>query len=137
MKARKIKTEANTQQAFKPPNSTRVQKPHKPRKDINPYKYTSAPQNPLKTPLKREIEPYLQAMHHKQSRKADKRQGTHHERRGQARKPAHLPPVDTSQGRQKATTCPHFAPTFQNMFRFRPFLSPKIPRKHQAPPKNH
>ncbi len=26
------KTEANTQQAIKPPNSTRVQKPHKPRK---------------------------------------------------------------------------------------------------------
>lgn len=43
MKARKIKTEANTPQVIQPPNYTRAQKPHKPRKDLNPYKYTSAP----------------------------------------------------------------------------------------------
>ena len=44
------KRRANTPQAPKPPNSTRAQKPHKPRKTPNPYKHTSAPQNPLKPP---------------------------------------------------------------------------------------
>ena len=58
---KRIKQRRNTPQAPKPPNSTRVQKPHNPRKDPNPYKHTSAPQNALKTPLKREIKPYSQA----------------------------------------------------------------------------
>lgn len=100
-RSKKEKTEANTPQTLYPPNSTRVQKPHKPRKDLNPYKYTSAPQNPLKTPLKSQIKPYLQSTHHKQSRRADKRQG---ERDGTHtaghRKPLHhlhhLHPVDTT-----------------------------------------
>lgn len=49
------KRKANTPQVFKPPNHSRTQKPHNQRKTLNPYKYTSAPPNPLKTPLKREI----------------------------------------------------------------------------------
>lgn len=76
----KEKTEANTPQASNPPNSTRAQKPHKPRKDLNPYKYTSAPQNPLKTPLKREIGAYSGETYHKQSEKAGK--STEHTTRG-------------------------------------------------------
>ena len=62
----------NTPQAPKPPNLSRAQKPHNQRKDLNPYKHTSAPQNALKTPLKREIKPYSNAMHHKQGRKGAK-----------------------------------------------------------------
>ena len=46
------KIEANTPQASKPPNHSRTQKPHNQRKDLNPYKHTSAPQNPPKTPFK-------------------------------------------------------------------------------------
>ena len=52
---RRGKRKANTQKVFNPPNSSRVQKPHNPRKDLNPYKYTSATQTALKTPLEREI----------------------------------------------------------------------------------
>ena len=64
----------NTPQAPKPPNLSRAQKPHNQRKTPNPYKHTSAPQNPPKTPLKREIKPYSQATRQaKQER--DKRQG--------------------------------------------------------------
>ena len=37
------KTEANTPQAIKPPNSTRVQKPHKPRNAPEQHKPTQTP----------------------------------------------------------------------------------------------
>ena len=77
---KKRKTKANTPQAIKPPNHSRTQKPHKPRKASKQYKPTSSKGNPLKTPLKCEIEPYLQATHREQSRKAGKRRGTHHQR---------------------------------------------------------
>ena len=97
------KIEANTPQASKPPNTSRAQKPHKPRKTPNLYKYTPTPQNPLKTPLKREIEPYLQATRQAQCSKADKRHGTYHQRTRanlwqvrQVLNPAHMPPVDTT-----------------------------------------
>ena len=110
------KTEANTPQAFKPPNYTRVQKPHKPSKAPNPYKHTSAPQNALKTPLKREIEPYSSAMHHKQSRKAGKRHGTHHQRRGQATKAGS--PAPSGHHHQRSTRHDTPAPLSKNMFRF-------------------
>ena len=40
----------NTQQAPKPPNHSRVQKPHKPRKAPRQYKPTQQPQTTLKTP---------------------------------------------------------------------------------------
>ena len=137
------KTEANTPQAFKPPNSTRAQKPHKPRKAPNPHKYTPTPQNPLKTPLKREIEPYSSAMHHKQSRGEDKRHGTHHKRtradRWQVlnpRTPAHLLTSGHDKSHhQRSTRHPTPAPYFKNILVFRPFRSPKIPRKHQSTPK--
>ena len=70
--ANRIKRGANTPKAFYPPNSTRAQKPHKPRKARDQHKPTQNPQNPLKTPLKREIEPYSQAMHQGKSEKAEK-----------------------------------------------------------------
>lgn len=73
--ANKGKTGANTPQAIKPPNSTRVQKPHNQRKAPKPSKPTQQPQNPLKTPLKSQIKPYMQATHQAQSRGADERQG--------------------------------------------------------------
>ena len=79
-KAKRIKRKANTPQAIKPPNLSRTQKPHKPRKAPEQYKPTSSKGNPLKTPLKREIKPYLQATHRGQSERADERQGTRHER---------------------------------------------------------
>ena len=97
-KERKTKGERrNTQQAPKPPNLSRTQKPHNPRKDPNPYKYTSAPQNPPKTPLKCEIKPYSNAMHHKQSRKEGKgrEKGTEHTQREGAGA-HHLHSVDTT-----------------------------------------
>ena len=40
------KTEANTPQAFNPPNSTRAQKPHKPRKARKQYKPTQITYKP-------------------------------------------------------------------------------------------
>ena len=73
-KSKRIKTEANTPQAFNPPNSTRAQKPHKPRKARKQHKPTRNAQNPLKTPLKREIRPYSKPTHQRQSERADKRQ---------------------------------------------------------------
>lgn len=66
------KIEANTPQAPKPPNYSRVQKPHNPRKTPKQYKHTRNKRNPLKTPLKCEIEPYSSIAHHKQSSRADK-----------------------------------------------------------------
>ena len=77
-----IKIGANTQQAFNPPNHSRTQKPHKPRKAPRQHNHTQTPQTSLKTPLKREIEPYLQATHQRQSERADKRTG--HTTRGPA-----------------------------------------------------
>ena len=47
---KKMKTGANTQQAIKPPNHSRTQKPHKPRKAPRQHKPTRNAQNPLKTP---------------------------------------------------------------------------------------
>ena len=70
---KKDKRKANTQKVFNPPNSTRAQKPHKPRKSPRQHKPTQQPQTTLKTPLKREIEPYLQATHQGKSERADKR----------------------------------------------------------------
>ena len=71
--AKKTKRNANTPQAFNPPNSTRAQKPHKPRKARKQHKPTRNAQNPLKTPLKREIRPYSKTAHQRQSERADKR----------------------------------------------------------------
>ena len=79
-----------------------------------------------KTPLKREIEPYSSAMHHKQSSKADKRHGAHYQRTRanlrqvrQVLNPAHMPPVDTTAKGTHDTThihhiskiCLDFAPS--------------------------
>ena len=72
-KAKRIKRKANTPQAPKPPNTSRVQRPHKPREAREQYKPTPNKRNPLKTPLKSQIKPYLQAAQRGQSRK---RQGT-------------------------------------------------------------
>ena len=47
-------------------------------------------------------------------------------------------PVDTMKHHHQRSTRRYTpAPYFKNMFRFCPFWSPKIPRKHQAPPKFH
>ena len=48
--SKRIKTGANTPQAPKPPNHSRTQKPHNPRKARNQYKPTRDHQNPVKTP---------------------------------------------------------------------------------------
>lgn len=144
-KDKRTKSRANTPQAPKPPNSTRAQKPHSQRKDLNPYKYTSAPQKPLKTPLKSEIRAYLQATRQEQSNKADKKEGTRHQRtranRWQVLKPRSPAHLWTSGHDERQPIRTLFQPFFylglKNMFTFRPFRSPKIPRKHQAPPKNH
>lgn len=50
-------------QAPKPPNYSRVQKPHNPRKASRQHKPTRNLQNPVRTPLESEIEPHSQAMH--------------------------------------------------------------------------
>ena len=77
-------------------------------------------------------------MHHKQSRKADKRQGegTEHTQREGAG--AHrLHPVDTTtatNGEPQRKPC---NPQNQNIFHFCPFWSPKFPRKHQSTPKKN
>ena len=74
------KIEANTPQAFNPPNYSRVQKPRKPRKAPKQYKPTRNKRNPLKTPLKCEIRHISRLMQESKSNKADKRQGTRHKR---------------------------------------------------------
>ena len=51
-KGKRTKREANTPQATNPPNHSRTQKPHKPRKAREQYKHTSNKGNPLKTPSK-------------------------------------------------------------------------------------
>ena len=71
-RANKGKIEANTLQAFNPPNYSRAQKPRKPRKAPNQYKPTQAPQTTLKTALKREIGAYFKPKHQKQSSKGTK-----------------------------------------------------------------
>ncbi len=72
-------------------------------------------------------------MHHKQSREADKKAGTHHQRREQAREPALVGTMKHYHGRH---TQPHtHTPLSKNILGFRPLLSPIFPRKHQAPPK--
>ena len=84
-------------------------------------------------------------MHRKQSSKATKRRGTHDQRTRanvpagpEASKADHLHRVGTTTATTKedesSTTK---APQIKNILVFRPLLSPKIPRKHQAPPKNH
>lgn len=102
-RGKRYKIEANTPQAFNPPNYSRVQKPHNPRKDLNPYKYTSAPQNPLKTPLKCEIRHNIGLLQERQSSKGTKGRdkGTEHTTIGadKPRTPDHLPQVGTMKGR--------------------------------------
>ena len=132
------KIEANTPQASKPPNSTRAQKPHNQRKTPNPHKHTSAPQNALKTPLKREIEPCSQATRQAQCRKADKRHGTHHQRtRANTEHSKSRHTYTSGHHHQRSTRHDTHTPHFKNMFRFRPFRSPRFPRKHQSTPKNY
>ena len=123
--------QAKPPQAFKPPNYSRVQKPHNPRKAPKPSKHTRNKRNPPKTPLKSQIKAYSSAIAHKQSRKADKRRGTHDQRTTatirqvlRPRSPDHL---------WTGFSFLHF----KNILGFCPIWSPKIPRKHQAPPKNH
>ena len=72
--ARRTKIEANTRKVFYPPNYSRAQKPHKPRKAPKTNKPTQNPQTAPKTALKTQIKAYLQATHQEQSRQ---RQGTH------------------------------------------------------------
>ena len=132
-RGKRIKTGANTQQVIKPPNSTRAQKPHKPRKARKQYKPTQTPQTTLKTALKREIKAYLRASHRKQSEKVDKRQGTHDQSRGQAQS---LPqePTTCNQWAHLRTgkTPPRKADTcnpFQKYVYFLPVVVSQIPEK--------
>ena len=64
--------------------------------------------------------------------KAGQRDGTHPKRGSRS-----APPALGGHHHQRHTRHDTPAPHFKNMFRFCPFLSPKIPRKHQAPPKIH
>ena len=96
------------------------------------------PQNPLKTPLKCEIEPYSDAMHHKQSRKGTKegqRDGTHPKRGSRSAPPATqwTPPPPQ---RESHNGSPCNLKT-QIYLKFCPLLSPKFPRKHQSTPKKN
>ena len=71
-RCKRTKREANTHQAPKPPNSTRVQSHTSHAKHKTTQTHTNAP-NRAKTPLKREIRPYSKTTHRGQSRKTDKR----------------------------------------------------------------
>ena len=73
--SKRTKTGANTPQVIKPPNYSRVQKPHKPRKDLNPYKYTPAPPNRAKNALKTRNKAYFACIAGKQGSETDKRRG--------------------------------------------------------------
>ena len=135
-KDKRIKTRANTQQAIKPPNYSRVQKPHKPCKARKQHKPTQTTQTTLKTPLKREIEPYLQATRQEQSSRTDKRR--EHATKWRTTTPKSLPPATSGHTKRQASR-PHFQPfsslDFKNILVFCPLWSPIFPRKHQAPPK--
>ena len=83
-------------------------------------------------------------MHHKQSEKADKKAGTRPEDQSHLRQvlkvlnPAHMPQVDTPKGRHNMHHQPHHLQThFKNILVFRPFRSPKFPRKHQDTPRKN
>ena len=100
----------------------------------------TSPIKPSKNAQKSEIEPYLQAIHQRQSMKGNKREGTHDQRTRanpfQVLKPSKactlLPPVDTPERQtSRATTCTHFAPTFQKYIRFLPFVVSQITRVWQ------
>ena len=142
-RSKRRKTEANTPQASNPPNHSRTQKPHKPRKAPRQYKPTQQPQNPLKTPLKCEIEPYFKPMHREQSKRADKREGTHGQRTRasirQVLKPrSPAPPAPSGHAKRQARNAPPaltLHPLFKNILVFRPFWSPIFPRKHRSAPK--
>lgn len=135
-RSKRRKTEANTPQAFKPPNSTRVQKPHKPRKAPRQHKPTRTPQTTLKTPLKRQVEPYSSVMYHKQSERADKKAGTHDQRTRATSGRSWIPersgtltPADTPNVRQaEPQPAPTLHPHFKNILGFCRLLSPKLPR---------
>lgn len=125
----------NTPQAPKPPNYTRAQKPRKPRKAPNPHKYTSAPQNPLKTALNCEIRHNIGLLQESKYSRGDngRTKGRNTPRKANGRPSKARPPAPvTSKSRQP--TPPHTAPPFKYIFDFRPFRSPKFPRKHQSTP---
>ena len=109
------KIEANTPQAFKPPNSTRAQKPHNPRKAPKQHKPPRTPQNALRT-TKRAMFASNQTI---------AKQTSGQKAGNTARK------QDEPQEPITSTL------KTQIYLKFRPFLSPKIPRKHQSTPKNY
>ena len=108
------KTKANTPQVFKPPNYSRVQKPHKPRKARKPHKPTRNPIKPAKTPQKREIGPYLQATHQGKSERADKSNGIHDQRtRASIQAGPEASKAYTNRHTKEPVQPTHSAPTFQ------------------------
>ena len=127
-----MKIGANTPQAFKPPNSTRAQKPHKPRKAPKPSKPHKTPQNALKTPLKREIEPYLQTTHQAQSSKG-RASGNILSYLANVSKIARVPRPPAPSGHTKRQASGQIlsrslSPHFKNILVFRLFRSPIFPR---------
>ena len=134
-KAKKRKTEANTPRAFNPPNFTRVQRPHKPRKAPRQHKPTQNKRNPTKTALKCEIEAYSQATHQSKSSKGTKGGNTRPEERTTTEEPTTCHKWTPPKGRhERPQPAPTLHPHFKNILGFCPLLSPKIPRKHQATP---
>ena len=122
----------NTQQAPKPPNLSRTQKPHNPRKDLNLYKHTSAPQNALKTPLKCEIKPYSQATRQaKQERDKGRAKGRNTPKEREQERTACTRWTPPPPQRESHNGSPCTLKT-QIYLKFYPFWSPKIPRKHQS-----
>ena len=68
-------------------------------------------------------------MHHKQSSKADKRRGAHHQRTRANTEHSKSRHTYTSGHHHQRSTRPHtLTPYFKNILVFRPFRSPKIPR---------
>ena len=127
---RKENERRNTPQAPKPPNLSRTQKPHNQRKDLNPYKYTSAPQNALKTPLKREIKPYSQAKRRAKQESGQKAgtKGTEHtQREGAGAHHLHLGDATTATTKEdESSTTKAPNPKYISLL---PFLVSDFPEK--------
>ena len=101
----------NTPQAIKPPNYSRVQKPHNQRKAPNPSKPTRQPRNPLKTPLKRETGHNIGLLQESKCSKEDKRQGTHRKSNGRLSNPAPPAPGGRDHRPKRRVTRQHLQPS--------------------------
>ena len=142
-KDKRTKSRTNTPQAFNPPNSTRAQKAPQATQSTQATQTHTTATKPAENRLKMRNRAIFQANAPRAKQESRQKAGTHDQRTRanpwqvlKPRKPAHLRTSghDERQARN-APPSTHFVPTFQNIFDFRPFLSPKFPIKHQAPPK--